>query len=165
MAGGGGLLPDLSRTAGRAECDHLLTFGPPLKRCNMDARKTFLCIDDEQSVLLMEKLLLESAGFRVITASSGREAIEAFEYHNVDLVIMDYMMAGINGIETAKFLKRLKPDVPIVFLSAYAELPGETLGLAEWWAKKGEEPPDLFIGRLRSLVDGRDCTEKSSLAS
>jgi CheY-like chemotaxis protein len=115
----------------------------------MAASTTFLCVDDEFSVLTMEKLLLESAGFRVLTASSGAEALEVFKSQNVDVVVMDYFMPKMNGIATAKLMKQLKPKVPILFLSAYNELPGETLGLAAAWVKKGEEDPEHFLARLR----------------
>ena len=118
----------------------------------MNAAKTILSVDDEPSVLMMQALLLESAGFRVLTASSAAEAIDIFKLEEIDAVVMDYFMPEMNGIAAARIMKELKPHVPIVFLSAFTELPGETLGLAEWWAKKGEEPPELFVGRLKSLL-------------
>ncbi len=119
----------------------------------MDAAKIILCVDDDEAVLLTQVLLLESAGFRVLSASSGERALEIFKAERVDAVVMDYRMPKMNGIMAAELMKRLKPYVPIVFLSAYSELPGETLGIAHWWAKKGEEPPEVFVARLRALVN------------
>ena len=116
---------------------------------------TILCVDDEPSVLATEKALLESAGFRVLAASSGREAITLFETEPVDLVVIDWLMPRMNGITAAKMMKASKPEVPIVFLSAYCELPGETLGLAEWWAKKGEHEPQRFLDLLRHTIAAR----------
>lgn len=130
----------------------------------MEATSTFLCVDDEPNVLTMEKMLLESVGFRVLTAASGADAIEIFQSENVDVVVMDYAMPGMNGLETARIMKMLKPAVPIVFLSAYAELPGESLGLAQWWAKKGEQDPEALIAGLRSLVERGGTDPKSATA-
>ena len=65
---------------------------------------------------------------------------------------MDYYMPYLNGIETARIMKRHKPDVPILFLSAYSELPGETLGLAHSWVQKGQHQPEEFLARLRGLA-------------
>jgi CheY-like chemotaxis protein len=112
-----------------------------------------LCVDDEPNALMLEKELLESAGFRVLTASSGPEAIRVFESKRVDIVIMDYWMVGMNGITAAQKIKQLEPDVPIIFYSAYTELPSETLGLAEYWIKKNEEDPEQILARLRALAD------------
>ena len=131
----------------------------------MAASPTFLCVDDDPSVLMMEKALLESAGFRVLTAASGDEAISRFQSETVDAVVMDHFMDGMNGITAARIMKQCKPEVPIVFLSAYNELPGETLGLSEWWIKKGEEEPERFLARLRALVSKPRSDQRSAKAS
>lgn len=115
---------------------------------------TILCVDDEPSVLTMQKALLESAGFRVL-AASGSGAITLFESEPVELVVIDWLMPGMNGITAAKMMKASKPEVPIIFLSAYCELPGETLGLAEWWVKKGEYEPERFLDLLRHTIAAR----------
>ena len=112
-----------------------------------------LCVDDEPSVLAIVKRLLESADFDVLTASCGREAIRVFQSEHVDIVLMDYWMTGMNGIDAAGKIKKLDPDVPIVFLSAYSELPAESLGIAEYWIRKGQEDPQEMIDRLRVLAD------------
>lgn len=130
----------------------------------MAAAKIILCVDDEESVLLMQKLMLESAGFRVLTASSGLQAVEIFKSEKVNAVVMDYWMPGMNGVTTAQVMKRLKPQVPILFVSAFTELPGETLGLAQGWIKKGQDSPEQFISRLHCLVNengSQQCTRAS----
>lgn len=127
----------------------------------MQTAKTVLCVDDEEPVLLMQKMLLESAGFHVLAARSGAQALLTFKSQQVDAVVMDYVMPETSGITTAQLMKQLKPDIPIVFLSAYAELPNETLGLAQWWTKKGEEPPESFVARLHSLFDDTGLEQRS----
>ena len=126
----------------------------------MATTATFLCVDDEPSVLMMERLLLESVGFHVLTASSGGEAIATLQSSNIDVIVMDLSMPGMSGLVAAKTMKVLKPDVLIVFLSAYAELPGETIGIAEWWAKKGEHTPEHLLSNLSELVASRHVRTK-----
>lgn len=111
-----------------------------------------LCVDDEPTILAIVKRLLESADFDVLTASCGREAMRVFQSEHIDIVLMDYWMTGMNGIDAARKIKQLDPDVPIVFLSGYSELPAESLGIAEYWIRKGQEDPQEIIDRLRALA-------------
>lgn len=117
----------------------------------MSRTVTVLCVDDDAGVLASQKKLLESVGFSVLTANSGREAIYLFESRRVDVVLMDLLMAGMSGVKVAERMKQLKAEVPIIFLSGYSELPGESLGLAEQWMKKGEKDPDRMIELIRTL--------------
>jgi CheY-like chemotaxis protein len=114
---------------------------------------TILCVDDEESGLQIRKLLLESAGYQVLTARSGPEGIRLFREQKINLVLVDYWMGGMNGLAFARELKRLSPSTPIVILSAYASLPGETLGLADLWIRKGEDDPQYLLSKLRQLLD------------
>jgi hypothetical protein len=57
-------------------------------------------------------------------------------------------------------MKKAKPEIPIVFLSAYSELPGETVGLAECWIKKGEKEPEQLLALLQTLVNERTNTSR-----
>jgi CheY-like chemotaxis protein len=116
---------------------------------------TILCIDDEEPGLKVRRILLETEGHRVLTALSGREGIEIFQSENVDAVILDYWMAGMNGVATARELKRLKRSIPIIILSAYGTLLDETLGVADVWIRKGEEDPQYLLGALEALLQAR----------
>ena len=118
----------------------------------MNEVATILCVDDEPATLMAERALLESAGFCVVTASSGPQAIAIFRSQDIDIVVMDYWMPGMNGITAALNIKRLDPNVPIVFLSAYSELPGEAVGIAECWLNKNEEEAEHLLARLRLLA-------------
>jgi CheY-like chemotaxis protein len=118
----------------------------------MGAPATILCVDDEEPVLFTQQAMLQAAGFRVFTARSGVEALSIFETEPVDVVLMDYWMTGMNGITAARRMKALRPEVPIVFLSAYAELLDEALGVAQAWIKKGEEEPEHLVARLSALA-------------
>jgi CheY-like chemotaxis protein len=112
--------------------------------------KTVLCVDDEQIGLRVRKILLESHGFKVLTANSGQQGLAMFD-DNVDLVVLDYYMPGLNGGEVAAEMRRRRPDVPIIFLSAYFSLPTAALELANAFITKGD-PPDVLIQKIEQLV-------------
>jgi DNA-binding response OmpR family regulator len=107
-------------------------------------------VDDEANQLALRKVLLEKAGYRVLTADSYHSALEVFQANSIDLAVLDYWMAGGNGVQLASELKQHKPELPIVILSAYSELPGETIGLADAWITKGAASGILLnkIGEL-----------------
>jgi DNA-binding response OmpR family regulator len=117
---------------------------------------TILCIEDEPSQLLLRKLLLESQGYAVITAESGRDALKLFRAQSINLVILDYWMSGLNGVSVAREMKLLNANVPIIIFSAYQSLPGEAIGIADVWLRKAEtEPADLLHAVENLLNRGR----------
>ncbi len=113
--------------------------------------KTVLCVDDERIGLRVRKIMLESRGFHVLTASDGRQGLAVFEENKVDLVVLDYFMPDMNGGEVAAELRRRQPDLPIIFLSAYFSLPPEALELANAFITKGD-PPDALLEKIEQLV-------------
>ncbi len=115
------------------------------------AVKTVLCVDDERIGLRVRKIMLESRGFHVLTASDGRQGLEIYDSNKVDLVVLDYFMPDMNGGEVAAELRRRRPDLPIIFLSAYFSLPPEALELANAFITKGD-PPDTLLEKIEQLV-------------
>jgi len=105
--------------------------------------------------LEMRRILLESAGYRVVTARSGREGIRIFNSEKIDAVILDYWMAGMNGIAVARQLKHSNPAMPIIMLSAYGTILDEALGVADVWIRKGEEDPQYLLARLKEMIESR----------
>jgi CheY-like chemotaxis protein len=103
-----------------------------------------LCIDDEPVGLQVRKMLLETQGYKVLTASSGREALELFKAHPVSAVVLDYAMPEMNGDQVAIALKRLNPTVKILLFSAYVKFPEEVLQWVDGFAVKGDHPAVLF---------------------
>ncbi len=118
---------------------------------NAPGPKTVLCVDDEKVGLRVRKILLESHGFKVLIASSGEQGLQLFEKHHVDLVVLDYYMPQLNGGDVAAEMRRLRPEVPIIFLSAYFSLPSSHLELANAFITKGD-PPDVLIEKIEQLV-------------
>jgi CheY-like chemotaxis protein len=115
-------------------------------------RMTVLCVEDEDQQLKLRKLLFESEGFNVLTAQTGLQALELFQAHAVDAVVLDYWMAGMNGMAVATELKRLRPTIPIIVLSGWTSLPGETIGLVDAWFQKAQIQPAELVSAVSRLA-------------
>ncbi len=84
----------------------------------MRRKPLILCVGDTSSVLKGRQMVLEEDGYRVLTATSGNDALQVFASNPVDLVLFDqYMPQMNNGDVTAVHMRACKPDVPIALLS------------------------------------------------
>ncbi len=110
-----------------------------------------LCVDDEVVGLRVRKAVLERAGYRVLTAPNGVEGLDLFESEPVEAVILDYSMPGMHGGEVATRMRESKPAIPILLLSAYIGVPGDTTALVNLSMTKGEGA-ELMLEKLRSLL-------------
>jgi CheY-like chemotaxis protein len=116
-----------------------------------DRSYLILCVDDEVVGLRVRKILLERAGYQVLTAPDGRSGVELFATQPVDAVILDYSMPGMHGGEVAEKMRQTKPEVPILLLSAYVELPDQVRSLVDVYMTKGEGAPAL-LDKLSNLL-------------
>lgn len=112
-----------------------------------------LCIDDEEPALALRRLVLEKAGYRVFTATSGKQGIELFRYQPVDVVILDYWMADMDGLDVASELKIITPKTPIIMLSGYTTILDEGLGKVDLWLRKGESDPEEMLSAVATMLD------------
>ncbi|HOP31507.1 MAG TPA: response regulator, partial [Spirochaetota bacterium] len=89
---------------------------------NNYAGKTILLVEDEPVILLIQSSILKKNGFNVISAISGKEAIELVRgEENIDLVLMDIDLGkGMDGTETAGVILKER-DIPVLFLSSHTE--------------------------------------------
>jgi CheY-like chemotaxis protein len=110
-----------------------------------------LCVDDEVVGLQVRKILLERAGYRVLTASDGPSGLEIFSSEPVEAVVLDYSMPGMHGGEVAVRMRQSKPQVPILLLSAYMGLSPEVTSLVDLYMTKGEGAP-VLLEKLGSLL-------------
>ena len=86
----------------------------------MAAEKTILVADDESHILNVVSLKLRNAGFRVVTARDGQEAFELAQQERPDLVITDYHMPQLSGLELCRKLKQdpQTSAIPAIMLTA-----------------------------------------------
>ncbi len=89
---------------------------------------TILLVDDEESVQKLLTYPLERAGYRVVQARDGEEALTRFEAEHVDLVVLDVMLPKLDGLEVCKQL-RARSTVPIIMLTARDDELDKVLGL------------------------------------
>lgn len=112
---------------------------------------TILCIDDEPLGLQIRKAVLERAGYNVLTAIDGPTGLTLFRGNPIDGVVLDYYMPEMDGGAVAETMRRERPDVPIMLLSAYINLPTEVVTLADVTLLKGEGPLEL-LDKLRQML-------------
>jgi CheY-like chemotaxis protein len=111
-----------------------------------------LCVDDELVGLQVRKILLERAGYRVLTALDGPSGLEIFSVEPVEAVVLDYSMPGMHGGEVAVRMRQTKPQVPILLLSAYMGLSPEVTMVVDLYMTKGEGAP-VLLEKLASLLN------------
>ena len=81
-----------------------------------------LLVDDEPRVLEVVSAYLRFDGHSVSTAASGREALEKFRRNQFDLVVLDRVMPEMSGDQTARFIKQVNPDIPVIMLTGFGAL-------------------------------------------
>jgi CheY-like chemotaxis protein len=116
---------------------------------------TILCIDDEALGLQIRKAVLERAGYNVLTAVDGPTGLSLFRGNAVDGVVLDYYMPEMDGGVVAQTMRRERPEVPIMLLSAYINLPAEVVTLADVTLLKGEGPLEL-LEKLHLMLGSSD---------
>ena len=92
--------------------------GVDLDELNVAERERILVVDDEIDTILLLKQILRIAGFNVLSASSGKEALTKFVDYQPDLVLLDLMMPEMDGWETLKHFRQIVDNVPVIIVSA-----------------------------------------------
>lgn len=93
----------------------------------MKIKQIIIC-DDEESIRESIAISLKNDGYKIFTCINGKEAITTLNKNHIDLIIMDVMMPGEDGIKTVARIRE-SSDVPIIFLSAKSELNDKLSGL------------------------------------
>jgi len=99
----------------------------PARTSSRPTPARILIVDDNANGLSARKCVLEELGHRLTEASSGADALELFAPQKFDLVITDYRMPRMNGIELIDHLREQAPDLPIILISGFVD----ALGLSE----------------------------------
>ena len=123
--------------------------------------RVVLCVDDEETPLILRKLVLQKAGYSVLTANSATEALEILSHERVDLLLSDQLMPGAVGTELARKVKAVYPQLPIIVLSGVNEIPADA-GIADLFLSKVEGPEILCQNISRLLQAGTAQKQQSS---
>jgi DNA-binding NtrC family response regulator len=108
-------------------------------------------VDDEHNALLLRKLVLEKAGYRVLTAGSLAEAMEVVSSTPVDLVLSDQLMPAGTGTDLARQIKANHPGVPVIIISGVNELPPDATEADLFMSKV--EGPIAMCEKISSVLE------------
>ena len=117
----------------------------------MRPKKTILCVDDNEQSLSVRKFMLETRGYRVLTALTGQQALELFEKGGIDLVLSDIIMPQMDGNELVHRMKSMQPDVPMILMSGSVKA-YERASHADAFLPKGACSPVEVLERIRVMV-------------
>ncbi len=139
-----------------AETTTIATFNSASSIHAHSARSTVLLVEDDRSIRRYLEVILSRAGFNVITAADGLEAMKASLASNIDAVITDAVMPHVNGYELCKFLRR-HPKLsclPVILLSGLdsAETVQNQESGADIYLSKPVRPEELTAGLGRLLL-------------
>ena len=119
----------------------------------MIKRPTLLCVDDDAGIRGFYEALFGRYGYGVIVASSGHQALELLHANaaDIDAVISDYHMPGMNGAELAVEIKRCKPTLPVIMITGRQPVPEEAPHCVDAALAKGE-PVDRILDQVGILL-------------
>jgi DNA-binding response OmpR family regulator len=113
-----------------------------------------LVVDDDPTVSDVVRRYLERAEFEVVLAADGQGALNAVHEHRPDLVVLDLMLPGIDGLEVCRRLRRDDPNLPVVMLTALGDEADRVVGLslgADDYVTKPFSPRELVL-RVQSVL-------------
>ena len=110
----------------------------------MRPKKVILCVDDNEQDLSVRKFMLSTNNYRVLPASNGIEAIEIFSQEQVDLVLADFNMPKMNGVQLVEKLKQIAAHVPMILLADNQQLSSEPHRADAVLNKKNCSPQELL---------------------
>jgi CheY-like chemotaxis protein len=110
----------------------------------MRPKKVILCVDDNEQELSVLKFMLATNGYRVVSASTGQEAIGIFAAMQVDLVLADQEMPQMNGNQLVGRLKQIAGHVPMILFGDPQKMAGEMHGADALLARKNCSSQELL---------------------
>ena len=116
--------------------------------------KTILIIEDDVSILRGLKDNLEYEDYSVLTETDGRKGLETAREKNTDLILLDIMLPGINGFEICRKIKKEKPELPVIMITARGSEMDKVSGLdigADDYITKPFSIPEL-LARVRAVL-------------
>ena len=116
-----------------------------------------LVVDDDIALAEMIGIVLQAEGFEVVDCADGAQALDVFHQVTPDLVLLDLMLPGMDGIEICRLIRR-DSDVPVVMLTARSDTADVVAGLeagADDYVPKPFKPKEL-VARVRARLRGRE---------
>lgn len=117
----------------------------------MKPKRTILCVDSNEQSLSIRKVLLQTRGYRVAAFKTGEEALERFQYGDIDLVLTGINMPGLDGSRLIAAIKDHSPHVPAILLSDKART-FDHGSRADLFLSKGMDAPAELLEHIRLLL-------------
>ena len=128
----------------------------------MKPKRTILCVDDNEQLLSIRKVMLETRGYRVLAFSDAQQALQRFSQGGIDLVLTDLVMPGIDGSKLIEAVKDLSPETPAILISGKAKI-YERESVADVFLAKGMYVPADLLERVRMLLVRKRGPKRSRL--
>jgi two-component system response regulator (stage 0 sporulation protein F) len=112
--------------------------------------KKILLVDDEKNILIVYREEFEDEGYQVVSASNGEEGLAKYKDEKPDIVILDILMPGMNGIQVLRKMKMLDSTIPVILSSAYQQFKHD-LGT---WAS------DAYVVKSGDISDLKNAVRK-----
>lgn len=122
-----------------------------------------LCVDDDAGMRELYVRMLQQYGFEAVTARDAFQALELLQFnHDVEAVILDFQMPGMDGLELAALLKSSNPELPILMISSENPEMDEMSVCVDAAMCKGVPVRDI-VGRLELLIAERETRPSGTL--
>ena len=119
--------------------------------------KAILFVDDHEVLARLSCEILEMQGYRAVSAFNAEDALSKFEKHKFDLLVTDFRMEGMNGLELARKVHDKYPDVPVIIVTGYGPIDGGKD--VHTVLQKEELFPDL-LDKIKYYLDQADVREE-----
>jgi len=86
--------------------------------------KAILFVDDHEVLARLSCEILETQGYRAVSAYNAADALEKFDQENFDILVTDFRMEGMNGLELAKKIRARSPQIPVIIVTGYGSVDG-----------------------------------------
>ena len=122
--------------------------------------ESILFVDDEEMLVQLEREMAESFGYKVTIANSSWKALEIFESHKdkFDLIITDQTMPGMTGVELAKEIWKIHPDIPIILTTGFSYVVDEDqtrdMGFSGFLKKPINR--EVLVSTIRKVLDRKN---------
>ena len=86
--------------------------------------KAILFVDDHEVLARLSCEILEMQGYRAVSAYNAQEALEKFKREKFDILVTDFRMEGMNGLELARQIHATEPNIPVIIVTGYGQIDG-----------------------------------------
>jgi len=115
--------------------------------------RAILFVDDHEVLARLSCEILEMQGYRAVSAYNGEDALRKFDEEDFDIMVTDFRMEGMNGIELAKKVHEKDPNIPVIIVTGYGPVDGGKDVVA--CLQKEDLFPDL-LEKIKSFLEERE---------